>query len=82
MAHTVKAYMSEAQGRSVNNPRFGVQHHSAKLTENKVATIRDRVSKGESMRKLAKEYGVSPTTINRIVAHKTWSFVAGDGVTA
>lgn len=50
----------------------GSSVNTAKLDERKVMKIRNRKSLGENSFKLAKEYGVSKSAINRIVAGKTW----------
>lgn len=50
----------------------GERSGSAKLTENQVLEIRERVG-GESLRTLAKEYGVSHTAIRRAANGMKWS---------
>lgn len=57
------------------NSARGERHRSAKLTVEKVLEIRERSSKGESNRKLAREYGVGPDQISRIVNRKKWRWV-------
>jgi hypothetical protein len=52
----------------------GEQHHGAKLTAVEVRDIRRR-HPGESMRALARAYGVSPRCIEKIVHGLTWKHV-------
>jgi len=49
------------------------QHWNAKLSWEKVDSIRARISLGESKILLAREYGVSKTAIKLIAARKTWA---------
>lgn len=50
----------------------GVRHWNAKLAEEDVLTIRNRLDKGEDMHLLAGDYGVSYTTIDNIKRRETW----------
>lgn len=50
----------------------GSDHPAAKLQEGDVFTIRRRAAAGASMAGLAREYGVSFTTVWGIVRRKTW----------
>jgi hypothetical protein len=54
---------------------IGERHGSAKLTENQVIDIRRRYKAGAVQRTLAKEYGVNPMAINKIVHNKTWRHI-------
>lgn len=54
----------------------GEAHGMAKLTDDAVRDIRQRVEAGEVQRRLAEEYGVSPSTINLIVKGRHWTHVA------
>lgn len=47
----------------------------AKLTEQSVLEIRDRVARGERQADLAREYGVDRAVISTIVNRKAWSHV-------
>lgn len=53
---------------------YGETHHQAKFTEKEVLEIREKYSKrgGISTYKLAKEYEVDPSTIQRIIKKQTW----------
>lgn len=60
------------RGRSAK----GEGHGSAKLTEDQVLEIRGRYAAGGvSQRALAAEYGVSHTTIRRVVSNKNWTHI-------
>ncbi len=49
---------------------------TAKITEDIVKQIRERVTKGESQTKLANEFGLGIAQISRIVSRKRWAHVA------
>lgn len=59
-----------AKGRG-NNPR-GEMVNTAKLTAEKVITIRGELATGASIRSLAKSYGVSRTAIKYIKTKRNW----------
>jgi hypothetical protein len=50
----------------------GERHSQAKLTWEQVGEIRRRCASGSAQRSLAFEYGVSPSTIHRIVHNELW----------
>lgn len=54
-------------------PMPGESNPNAKLTAEQVQVIRDRWEAGETGRGLAREYGVSPAQISRIVNGKRWA---------
>lgn len=54
----------------------GERHPKAKLTEAEIAAIRNRFRSGESLRKLAKELGMSKSNLSDIRSGKTWRQVA------
>jgi hypothetical protein len=60
-----------SKNRQKNSPRFGEENPMSKLTEEQVKEIRSRYVSGNGY-KLAKEFGVWPMTINRIVRNVTW----------
>jgi len=62
-----------AKGRS--NNAVGERSPSAKLTEDQVRTIRQRLAAGETERALGDEYGVGHTSIHRIKTREHWSHV-------
>ena len=51
----------------------GIKNPSAKLTEEQVRQIRARAT--ENQRELAKEFGVIPQTISRIILRKRWNWL-------
>jgi hypothetical protein len=50
----------------------GSQRSDSKLTEEKIATIRRLYSQGRLQEHLAREFGVGPTTVHRIVHRQSW----------
>lgn len=53
--------------------KYGVEHHNAKLTPEKVREIREKyIPRIYTQRKLASEYGVAPYTIELILKNVTW----------
>jgi len=54
------------------HPPTGEKHHSAKLTNDQVAEIRERHARGETNVALAKQFGVSRSLIWRIVRNMNW----------
>lgn len=59
-----------AKGRAKNPPKIqGEDHHHATLTDKQVAEIRSRT--GENQRALAREYGVSQSTVWRLLHRQT-----------
>ena len=50
----------------------GAKHHKALFTEKEVIAIRARALAGETRRSIAKDLGVNPATIGRIVSKKTY----------
>lgn len=53
----------------------GENSEMSKLTEEKVLNIKIRLSKGDSLKELSNEFGVSTTVISNIKAGKTWKMV-------
>lgn len=54
----------------------GVEVHTAKLDEKSVKEIRDKYVKNEyGMRRLAREYGITPQNVDSIVKNKTWRHI-------
>lgn len=54
----------------------GQRKCNAKLSTRQVHEIRERCAAGESMRRLALEFGVSAPTVQAIVHHRKWRNVA------
>ncbi|HEX8265303.1 MAG TPA: HNH endonuclease [Pyrinomonadaceae bacterium] len=71
------------KGRFKNRPAIdsekqarGSKHGVAKLTEETVREIREKYQSGKtSYRKLAKEYGVLPQSIGKIINYERWTHV-------
>jgi len=53
----------------------GTRHHGAKLDNRKVRSIRLRYAAGEGMTALAEQYGVTHTTIGRVVRRSGWGHI-------
>jgi len=54
----------------------GMRNGRAKLTENQIYEIRDRYILGDvTVSQLAREYGVSRTTVRRIVTYQLWRHI-------
>lgn len=62
------------KGRLRSVPKHGESNPMARLTQKKVARIKEIISKreGTTQRQLARSFGVSPMTICRIVNKKSW----------
>lgn len=58
-----------ARGRTATGARMP---HS-KLNESAALLIRERYVRGESRALLAREYGVSKSTIDKVISRKIWS---------
>lgn len=54
----------------------GERHPRAKLTESDVRAIRDAVRNGRSVASLAREYGMSQSTLSRVWRGLRWSHIA------
>jgi hypothetical protein len=55
--------------------QHGATHYLAKLTDEKVRTIRQDFAQGTSSTKLSRRFGVAKQTIRAIVRGKTWRHV-------
>lgn len=62
--------------------RRGVGHPSAKLTPRAVADLRRRNAAGESFDRLAREFGVTKSTVWRACRGLTWASTGETGLTA
>lgn len=54
----------------------GMQHPNSKLTEQEVGAIRLAHAEGATGYSLARQYGISTSTMNSILRRKTWTHVA------
>ncbi len=59
------------KGRQRN--QFGEKNNKAKLTENDVQIIREKLKQGISQKKIGSEFGVSQSSIHRIKHNICWS---------
>jgi len=64
-------------GQQVSPSRYprGSGHHQAKLTEADVRVLRARVAGGETIKALAREFGVSDTAVGDAVRRRWWRHV-------
>lgn len=60
---------------ALQSKRKGQARPQAKLTEEQVAVIWERLQRGAGTRPLAREYGVSPSAIHRIKTGQAWRHV-------
>ena len=54
----------------------GENHHASRLTERQVREIKARLSAGEAVRAVAREFGVWENSVRQIRDGKTWRWVA------
>ena len=59
------------------NVARGERHHNSRLTDDLVRALRERYATGQyTHTSLAREYGVSPMTVGRVVRRELWRHVA------
>lgn len=71
-------WLSQADNLARRRPEEiarGEGHGRSKLTRAQVVGIRDRCAAGDSTRAVARDFGVSRTTVRNIVAGRTWAHV-------
>lgn len=74
--HSENMHDMDRKGRRVvRGLRFGVEHHSARLTPDTVRAIRASLDEGVTARALAREYGVASGTIDKIKHRLSWANV-------
>lgn len=66
-----------AKGRDRNGSRRGSQIGTSVLTDEQVASIRERYIAGIKMNDILSEFGVSRPTVKRIISGKTWAHLFG-----
>jgi hypothetical protein len=71
-AGTHQQNMEDKRTRGRSARHIGSKHPRAKLTEQRVAEIRSKVSQGFLHREIASEYGISRPTVSDIISHKSW----------
>jgi DNA invertase Pin-like site-specific DNA recombinase len=57
------------------NPKHGVDHRSAKLTDDDVRKIREMSATGLSNAKVAKVFGINRSCVSRIKTGRQWKHV-------
>lgn len=60
----------------------GEKHRNSKLTGPEVLNIRERYAKGEHTGSIAKDFGVSNTSIRAVTSGQTWRYIGGPIVPA
>jgi hypothetical protein len=71
-----KQNAKDRESRKRTNYRNGSRHHNSKLNESIVVSIRNEFSKRKcTLVHLSKKYGVSESTIERIVHYKLWKHI-------
>lgn len=70
---TENALDSVAKGRAVS--ARGVEHPSAKLTEDDVRFIRSTSLRKGTLTQLARRYGISASSVRKVIDGRTWSHV-------
>ena len=61
---------------SSQGPPRGEAHSNSKLNEKKVRRMRALHLKGFGYDRLAKEFGVSKPTVQRVILRRTWAHVS------
>ena len=69
---TCKENLRHASETGLLKPRLGEANSNAKLTDGAVADIRQCAASGQSLRSLAREYGVCKSTVRRVIQRETW----------
>lgn len=69
---TNKQNNSHAIKNNLMRPNYGEKHHMAKLKNEDVFLIINRINKGETITKISKEYSMSTTAISNIYHRKTY----------
>jgi hypothetical protein len=54
---------------------IGEDHHSARLTEQDVRTVRDHVANGGTQAEAARRFGISRGSVSKIIHRRTWKHV-------
>lgn len=63
------------KGRTNYRGMLGSEHPNARLSQCMVLAIRDRHARGERVVDLAREHGVKPPAIQKVVLRKTWRHI-------
>lgn len=60
---------------SRSNTRKGQKHNNAKLTEEDVKKIRERLGKGDLQKEIAEDFHTSASNISGINCHHNWKHI-------
>ena len=63
------------KGSKTGPKQIGSENHQSVLTETNVIRLRHMYQKGTKQIELVKIFGVSATTVSRIINHKMWTHV-------
>lgn len=66
---------SKGRGKRLAKGKQGSAHHKAKLTEDDIRVIRDLITDGMTQRRIARQFGVSQSTISSIFRGELWRHV-------
>lgn len=64
------------RGRNGHGGPAGSRNASAKLRESDIPVIRERLARGDTLLKIARDYSINKTTVNSIKSGKNWAHVA------
>ena len=66
----VRDMVMKGRGRYPGHP--GERNGGAKLTEQSVSAIRERISRGDTQKEIAVTFGIDPSVVSRIKSGKAW----------
>lgn len=81
MTRTLEKYLHPKPGPKPGARRpgpfaYGSRNGASVLTEDDVRRLREQAASGVLQKNLAREYGIAPATVSRIVTRKIWSHLA------
>ena len=71
-ADNVRDMVNKGRNKGGPGAKLGQSHHMAKLNEDLIIAARQRISNGEKLTHIAKEYGCNHSTLSVAVRGKTW----------
>ncbi len=80
LTRTCETYLHPKPGPKPGTPKpvpgpMGSRNGASVLTEDDVIRLRRQAASGIPQKNLAREYGIAPETVSRIVTRKTWTHV-------
>lgn len=80
LTRTIERYYKGKPGPKAGTPKRGatpkgMRNGNAVLTDADVRRLRQKAATGVMQKALAKEFGLNPATVSRIVTRKTWNHV-------